>query len=96
MKCLEVVDLFDIRQNKGEPLKSYLAQFNNATIKYPKEAKGRRMGANLQEWCDFRRTYDHSTEDCRTLQEQIERLIQEGHLGQYVKRGNEKAPTREA
>ncbi|RDX72541.1 hypothetical protein CR513_47966, partial [Mucuna pruriens] len=30
-------------------------------------------------------------EDCRTLQEQIERMIQEGHLGQYVRRGKEKA-----
>ncbi|RDX82770.1 hypothetical protein CR513_36387, partial [Mucuna pruriens] len=37
-------------------------------------------------------TYGHSTEDYRTLQEHIERLIQEGHLGQYVRRGNEKAP----
>ncbi|RDX84641.1 hypothetical protein CR513_34274, partial [Mucuna pruriens] len=50
------------------------------------------MGANLQEWCEFHRTYGHSTEDYRTLQEHIERLIQEGHLGQYVRRGNEKAP----
>ncbi|RDX90317.1 hypothetical protein CR513_27847, partial [Mucuna pruriens] len=45
------------------------------------------MGANLQEWCEFHRTYNHSMEDCRTL------LIQEGHLSQYVKRGNEKALT---
>ncbi|RDX87836.1 hypothetical protein CR513_30633, partial [Mucuna pruriens] len=29
--------------------------------------------------------------DCRTLQEKIERLIQEGHLSQYVRKGNEKA-----
>ncbi|RDX93634.1 hypothetical protein CR513_24073, partial [Mucuna pruriens] len=35
----------------------------------------------------------HSTEDCRNLREEIERLIQEGHLGQYVRRGNEKIPT---
>ncbi|RDX89124.1 hypothetical protein CR513_29189, partial [Mucuna pruriens] len=87
MKRLKVVNLFDIQQNKGELLKSYLGWFNNATVRYPKEAKGQRMGANIQEWCEFHRAYDHSTEDCRTL------LIQEGHLNQHVRRKNEKAPT---
>ncbi|RDX98076.1 hypothetical protein CR513_19057, partial [Mucuna pruriens] len=33
MKRLEVADLFDIRQNKGEALKSYLTRFNNATVR---------------------------------------------------------------
>ncbi|RDX92796.1 hypothetical protein CR513_25026, partial [Mucuna pruriens] len=33
VKCLEVTDLFDIRQDKGETLKSYLTRFNNATVK---------------------------------------------------------------
>ncbi|RDX87045.1 hypothetical protein CR513_31541, partial [Mucuna pruriens] len=32
-KRLEVADLFDIRQAKGESLKSYLARFNNATVR---------------------------------------------------------------
>ncbi|RDX87251.1 hypothetical protein CR513_31312, partial [Mucuna pruriens] len=31
VKRLEVVDLFDLRQTKGESLKCYLARFNNAT-----------------------------------------------------------------
>ncbi|RDX87837.1 hypothetical protein CR513_30634, partial [Mucuna pruriens] len=33
MKRLEVTDLFDIQHNKGEPLKCYLARFNNTTVK---------------------------------------------------------------
>ncbi|RDX98110.1 hypothetical protein CR513_19023, partial [Mucuna pruriens] len=33
VKWLEVANLFDIRQAKGETLKSYLAQFNNITIR---------------------------------------------------------------
>ncbi|RDX76256.1 hypothetical protein CR513_43772, partial [Mucuna pruriens] len=57
--------------------------YHTHMLKYSKETKGRRMGAKLQEWCEFHRTYGHSMEDCRTLQEQIERLIQEGQLGQY-------------
>ncbi|RDX85993.1 hypothetical protein CR513_32730, partial [Mucuna pruriens] len=32
-KKLEVADLFDIKQNKSEALKSYLAWFNNATVR---------------------------------------------------------------
>ncbi|RDX93048.1 hypothetical protein CR513_24750, partial [Mucuna pruriens] len=33
VKRLEVVDLFDIKQGKGESLKKYLARFNNAIIR---------------------------------------------------------------
>ncbi|RDY12852.1 hypothetical protein CR513_02279, partial [Mucuna pruriens] len=32
-KCLEVVDLFDIKQSKGKTFKNYLARFNNATVR---------------------------------------------------------------
>ncbi|RDY05580.1 hypothetical protein CR513_10568, partial [Mucuna pruriens] len=32
-KQLEVANLFNIKQNKGEALKSYLARFNNATVR---------------------------------------------------------------
>ncbi|RDX92242.1 hypothetical protein CR513_25660, partial [Mucuna pruriens] len=34
VKRLEVVDLFDIRQAKGESLKNYLARFNNAIVQH--------------------------------------------------------------
>ncbi|RDY01231.1 hypothetical protein CR513_15469, partial [Mucuna pruriens] len=33
VKRLEVADLFDIKQAGGESLKSYLARFNNATVR---------------------------------------------------------------
>ncbi|RDX88588.1 hypothetical protein CR513_29803, partial [Mucuna pruriens] len=33
VKKLEVADLFDIKQVEGESLKSYLARFNNATVR---------------------------------------------------------------
>ncbi|RDY03051.1 hypothetical protein CR513_13392, partial [Mucuna pruriens] len=150
MKHLEVVDLFDIKQNKGETLKNYLARYNNATV----FQKGLRMGQfsdsltlrkpltmeEIRAWAekhievdlleverqpsagDTRPTlkgenkyptkpkdypltltplhekrtqilpYDHSTKDCHTLQE-IERLVHEGNLGQYIRKGNEKTPT---
>ncbi|RDX99270.1 hypothetical protein CR513_17687, partial [Mucuna pruriens] len=37
IKQLEVVDLFDIKQAKGESLKSYLARINNATVRLSKK-----------------------------------------------------------
>ncbi|RDY00731.1 hypothetical protein CR513_16046, partial [Mucuna pruriens] len=190
-KRLEVADLFGIRQTRGESLKSYLARFNDATIRVDdpdqkffvkafkkglrvgpfsdalafhrptsmeeiraraeehvemeegrfekreepihsnglpkhlrealapvsgqahhsnrqiqskgyevspqftplKEKKARIMimGKNRQEWCDFHRANGHSTEDCWTLGAQLESLIQQGRLGQYVARaGREK------
>ncbi|RDX91669.1 hypothetical protein CR513_26318, partial [Mucuna pruriens] len=33
VKKLEVADLFDIKQSRGESLKSYLARFNNVTVR---------------------------------------------------------------
>ncbi|RDX94357.1 hypothetical protein CR513_23277, partial [Mucuna pruriens] len=34
--------------------------------------------------CEFHKEYGHSIEECWNLQEQIEKLIQEGHLGHYI------------
>ncbi|RDX97869.1 hypothetical protein CR513_19309, partial [Mucuna pruriens] len=39
------------------------------------------MGLSKEEWCDFHRTLGHSTEGCWTLKTQLEKLVQEGHLG---------------
>ncbi|XP_020232499.1 uncharacterized protein LOC109812852 [Cajanus cajan] len=36
--------------------------------------------------CRYHRNYGHTTEECRTLKDRIEELIQGGHLGQYVQR----------
>ncbi|RDX74304.1 hypothetical protein CR513_45969, partial [Mucuna pruriens] len=42
------------------------------------------MGKSRGEWCDFHRACVHSTEDCWTLGAQLEGLLQQGHLSQYV------------
>ncbi|XP_020230856.1 uncharacterized protein LOC109811504 [Cajanus cajan] len=36
--------------------------------------------------CRYHKNYGHTTEECRTLRDCIEELIQGGHLGQYVQR----------
>ncbi|RDX85216.1 hypothetical protein CR513_33633, partial [Mucuna pruriens] len=161
-KRLEVADLFNIKQGKGETLKNYMAHFNNATafqkglragqfsnslalrrpltmeeiraraekhieveedqanrlevekqprigdtrptqkgenrypnkpkeyppmltrlrekrtqilhkiyhtnlLKLPRDVKGRWLGPNTQEWCEFHKAYGHSIKDCQNL-----------------------------
>ncbi|RDX96689.1 Retrovirus-related Pol polyprotein from transposon 17.6, partial [Mucuna pruriens] len=53
------------------------------------------MGKNRKEWCDFHKAVGHSTEECWTLGAQLEGLVQQGRLGQYVVRtGRERTRAR--
>ncbi|XP_020235004.1 uncharacterized protein LOC109814899 [Cajanus cajan] len=36
--------------------------------------------------CRYHRNHGHTTEECRTLRDRIEELVQAGHLGQYIQR----------
>lgn len=36
-------------------------------------------------YCDFHRDRGHLTEECYQLKEEIERLVQEGHLREFVR-----------
>nr|KYP47294.1 hypothetical protein KK1_031088 [Cajanus cajan] len=42
--------------------------------------------ADKSKHCRYHRNHGHTTEECRTLWDRIEELIQAGHLGQYVQR----------
>jgi len=42
--------------------------------------------ANTTKHCWYHRNYGHTTEDCFTLKDKIEELIQAGHLRRFVKR----------
>ncbi|RDX69607.1 hypothetical protein CR513_51254, partial [Mucuna pruriens] len=46
----------------------------------------RQIGPARDEWCEFHKTHDHVAKECRLLKSQIEKLIQEGHLDQFVAR----------
>ena len=41
-----------------------------------------------RKYCRFHKDHRHYTEDCRDLKEQIEEIIRNGKLQQYVKRGD--------
>ncbi|RDX91120.1 hypothetical protein CR513_26936, partial [Mucuna pruriens] len=129
VKRLEVADLFDIKQMKGENLKKYLAHFNSATFHVNDSDQKRanlgdedykpqvelsqfiplrvkwaqilrelyhtcmlefptltncKFGSSRNEWCEFHHAREHTTEDCRTLKAQIEKMIREGNLDYFV------------
>ncbi|RDY12155.1 hypothetical protein CR513_03082, partial [Mucuna pruriens] len=71
------------------PLKEKRAQIlreicHTRLLRFPPSSEGRTMGNNPTDWCEFHRTTGHSTEACWTLKTQIEKLVQEGRLTQYV------------
>lgn len=49
----------------------------------------RKLGPDKDQWCHYHRTYGHETENCRILIREIERLVQDGHLGRYVKKATD-------
>ncbi|RDX65360.1 hypothetical protein CR513_55986, partial [Mucuna pruriens] len=57
---------------------------HTSLLEFPQDVKGRTMGPNQDEWCDFHWVVGHSTEECWTLRSQIEKLVQNGHLDRYV------------
>ncbi|RDX81361.1 hypothetical protein CR513_37971, partial [Mucuna pruriens] len=64
-------------------------------LNFPQAIGGKQMGKNTREWCDFHRAVGHSTEECWTLGAQLEGLVQQGRLGQYVVRtGRERTRAR--
>ncbi|RDY03211.1 hypothetical protein CR513_13235, partial [Mucuna pruriens] len=54
---------------------------HTSLLEFPLEVKGQIMGKSREDWCDFHRSFGHSTEGCWMLKTQLEKLIQEGHLG---------------
>ncbi|GMH21488.1 hypothetical protein Nepgr_023330 [Nepenthes gracilis] len=52
-------------------------------LKWPKPLK--KDSGNQSKYCDFHRSAGHSTEDCKTLQSEIEDLIRRGHITKFVR-----------
>lgn len=45
------------------------------------------MGADESKFCRYHQNKGHTTEDCVTLKDKIESLVQAGHLQRFVQRG---------
>ncbi|XP_030936012.1 uncharacterized protein LOC115961117 [Quercus lobata] len=58
------------------------------SLKSPKPLHSAPGLRDKRKYCRFHKDHGHYTEDCRDLKEQIEELIRNGNLQQYVKRGD--------
>ena len=57
-------------------------------LKWPKPLHSAPRLRDKKKYCHFHKDHGHYTEDCTDLKEQIEELIRNGKLQQYIKRGD--------
>nr|KYP62324.1 hypothetical protein KK1_016856 [Cajanus cajan] len=75
------------------PRRQILHDVNSASLfKFP-AATERQLGPFKTAWCEFHGTHGHSTENCFVLGRQIERLIKEGRLKEFVAKKQEGSST---
>ncbi|KAL0428495.1 UNVERIFIED_CONTAM: hypothetical protein Slati_3024300 [Sesamum latifolium] len=77
--CKTELSLFAVRQKDNEPLKEYL---QDSTLQHWRRDTPQRPKSD--KFCCFHNDYGHTTEECRHLKNEIERLIQNGYLQEYV------------
>ncbi|GAV56648.1 LOW QUALITY PROTEIN: hypothetical protein CFOL_v3_00190, partial [Cephalotus follicularis] len=55
-------------------------------IQWPEKLRSPIERRDVEKYCRYHRDHGHDTEDCRQVKNQIEDLIQRGHLRKYVDR----------
>ena len=69
------------------PLKQVLMQINDdPSLKWPKKMKGDPNKRNRNKYCLFHRDHKHDTNECFDLKQQIENLIRQGKLRNFLRR----------
>ncbi|XP_024630733.1 uncharacterized protein [Medicago truncatula] len=67
------------------PERIYKEVYQTKMIPKPPEPRGDRMGHDLEAWSKYHKIRGHTTDNCWRLKKEIDKLIQEGKLGGYVK-----------
>ena len=63
----------------------FLATEHIGVYKRPDSMRGDRLKRNQNKYCRFHRDIGHTTEECIALKDEIEKLIQDGYLQNYVR-----------
>ncbi|XP_020211215.1 uncharacterized protein LOC109796022 [Cajanus cajan] len=71
------------------PRRQILHNVNSASLFEFPAVTERQLGPFKTAWCEFHRTHGHTTENCFVLGRQIERLIKEGRLKEFVAKKQE-------
>ena len=71
------------------PLEQILIQIkDDPSLKWPEKMKGDPNKCNRNKYCRFHRDYGHNTDECYDLNQQIENLIRQGKLKNFLRRGH--------
>ncbi|KAJ1416389.1 hypothetical protein SESBI_17345 [Sesbania bispinosa] len=74
--------LTSLTVEKGQILRKV---FHTKLLQFPPPSRTAR-GPDKEKWCEFHWASGHNTKECWTLVEQIEELIEQGHLQKYIAR----------
>ncbi|CAA0841598.1 Unknown protein, partial [Striga hermonthica] len=73
-----------LRKDLTEVLEAMEQKMSIEDVTWPKTRFTGPTRLILNIYCRFHRDYDHTTENCRHLKDEIERLIRAGHLKEFV------------
>ena len=69
------------------PLEQVLMQIkDDPSLKWPEKMKGDPNNCNRNKYCRFHRDHRHDTDECFDLKQQIENLIKQGKLRNFLGR----------
>ena len=69
------------------PLEQVLIQINDdPSLKWPEKIKGDPNKCNWNKYCHFHKDHGHDTDECFDLKQQIENLIRQGKLRNFLGR----------
>ena len=69
------------------PLEQVLIQIkNDPSLKWPEKIKGDPNKRNWNKYCHFHRDHGYDTDECFDLKQQIENLIKQGKLRNFLER----------
>ena len=69
------------------PLEQVLMQIkDDPSLKWPEKMKGDPNKYNMNKYCRFHRDHGHDTDECFDLKQQIENLIRQGKLRNFLGR----------
>ena len=69
------------------PLEQVLIQIkDDPSLKWPEKMKGDPNKRNRNKYCHFHRDHGHDTDECFDLKQQIENLIRQGKLRNFLRR----------